>query len=325
MSDIWNRARQLRAHLIASSQAHHTTIDGALYADTGFLNAVRIPGVTMEHMGFGEFYADTPKGRVDFDRMRGKDFPEASGRSHKVYGPGAGWLVDQMEKKNLSTRVASAKVAEPGAVNPFDVVEGVAQVVFDLAKRLPGASVSFSPNRVLVPRGASKPYGSFTISYYEGRSPVGYGLLDVDIKLFDLERGDCSVEVTSLVTKHNLLSVVANAQNAQRMVGSDLARLWKSEMKSGLVNHAKSAKQITRLWFVEDPTPDTEIIDIAWSADVGPQLVQIIIGGGIRMRDKNLAAFDSEADARKEAMARLKKLWGDEIPEWVLVNQKQKL
>ena len=70
-----------------------------------------ISGVEMQNMGFGEFFADTPKGRVDFDRMRGKDFPGKSGRSHKLYGPGAEWLVAEMASKGKSEDMASHKSA----------------------------------------------------------------------------------------------------------------------------------------------------------------------------------------------------------------------
>ena len=91
--------------------AHHE-LNGKMYADTAFLNALHgIPGVSVEHMGFGEFYVDTPKGRVEFDRMRGKDFPGVSGRSHSVYddehGSGAtAWLIEEVERRGKSTRVA---------------------------------------------------------------------------------------------------------------------------------------------------------------------------------------------------------------------------
>ena len=88
--------------------AHHHEQNGRIYVDTAFLNGTnRIPGVTLKHMGFGEFYAETPKGRVDFDRMRGKDFPGQSGRSHEFRGKGADWLLDQMERAGISVRVAS--------------------------------------------------------------------------------------------------------------------------------------------------------------------------------------------------------------------------
>lgn len=86
--------------------AHHTDSSGT-YVDTAFLNSVgKVPGVSLQHMGFGEFYAETPKGRVDFDRMRGKDFPGQSGRSHKLYGKGVDWLVKQMERGNHSEKMA---------------------------------------------------------------------------------------------------------------------------------------------------------------------------------------------------------------------------
>lgn len=91
----------------------HTVIDNKFYVDTAFLNSLGgIPGVSLEHMGFGEFYAKTPMGTVDFDRMRGKDFLGQSGRSHKAYDrEGYGtkateWLIDQVESKGKSVRVA---------------------------------------------------------------------------------------------------------------------------------------------------------------------------------------------------------------------------
>jgi len=93
----------------------HTVIDNKFYVDTAFLNALGgIPGVELAHMGFGEFYATTPHGTVDFDRMRGKDFPGQSGRSHKAYDrEGYGtkateWLIDQVESRGKSVRVASS-------------------------------------------------------------------------------------------------------------------------------------------------------------------------------------------------------------------------
>lgn len=62
---------------------------GRLYADTVVLNSVSgTADCTLHHMGFGEFYAETPCGRVDFDRMRGADvtWETMSGRSHLVQG-----------------------------------------------------------------------------------------------------------------------------------------------------------------------------------------------------------------------------------------------
>jgi len=92
----------------------HTIIDNKFYADTAFLNSLSgIPGVELHHMGFGEFYATTPYGRVEFDRMRGVDFPGQSGRSHQVYDKAHGelqattWLFDQMKSKGRSSLMAS--------------------------------------------------------------------------------------------------------------------------------------------------------------------------------------------------------------------------
>jgi hypothetical protein len=92
----------------------HTTINEKHYVDTAFLNAIKLPGVELGHMGFGEFYATTPHGTVDFDRMRGKDFPGQSGRSHQAYDregfstKATEWLIDQVEKSGRSVRVASS-------------------------------------------------------------------------------------------------------------------------------------------------------------------------------------------------------------------------
>lgn len=91
----------------------HTVINGKFYVDSDFLNAIRIPGVSLEHMGFGEFYATTPHGTVDFDRMRGVDFPGQGGRSHQAYDRERGtkateWLIDQVEKLGKSVRVAAS-------------------------------------------------------------------------------------------------------------------------------------------------------------------------------------------------------------------------
>jgi len=99
--------------------AHHTDPSGNTFVDTAFLNAAgRVRGVNLQSMGFGEFFADTPKGRVDFDRMRGKDFPGKSGRSHKLYGEGkaAEWLVEQMERGKHSERVAGSVVGDDASL-----------------------------------------------------------------------------------------------------------------------------------------------------------------------------------------------------------------
>ena len=65
--------------------AHFIDHDGSIYVDTDFINNCRLPGMEVQHMGFGEFTLVTPEGQVEFDRMRGKDFEGQGGRSHKFY------------------------------------------------------------------------------------------------------------------------------------------------------------------------------------------------------------------------------------------------
>jgi len=91
--------------------AHFEAPDGSLYVDTDFINAVgKLPGMEVKHMGFGEFTLVTPKGEVEFDRMRGKNFPGQSGRSHKFYPENLGRkVIEQMERKNLSERKAATE------------------------------------------------------------------------------------------------------------------------------------------------------------------------------------------------------------------------
>jgi len=92
--------------------AHHEE-NGKWYVDTDFINAVQYvyPRSTLQHMGFGEFYLETPDGRLDFDRMHGKDFPGASGRSHLLSDDKHGRVMDKairyMERARKSDKVAA--------------------------------------------------------------------------------------------------------------------------------------------------------------------------------------------------------------------------
>lgn len=93
--------------------AHHIDPDGTIYVDTAFINASgRLPGMDIKHMGFGEFTLITPKGEVEFDRMRGKDFPGQSGRSHQFYSQKdprlAMEIIKMMESKGKSEKMASS-------------------------------------------------------------------------------------------------------------------------------------------------------------------------------------------------------------------------
>jgi len=100
---------------------HHAEIDGKTYVDSNFLNSVRkirdtFPS-SLESMGFGEFYLKTPKGRIDFDRSRGKEFPGMVGRSHQLYAEPpelADELIDAMERAGASETPLPSEEPPPG-------------------------------------------------------------------------------------------------------------------------------------------------------------------------------------------------------------------
>jgi len=91
------------------------------YVDTAFINNVTgmIPGFVVKHMGFGEFSLEGPDSSIEFDRMRGKDFPGQSGRSHLIYMRRGGdkkiisKLVAKMVKKGKAKIVKATKVPTP--------------------------------------------------------------------------------------------------------------------------------------------------------------------------------------------------------------------
>lgn len=82
------------------------------FVDTAFVNGSQrfYPGATLSHIGFGEFELKTPDGTLQFDRMRGKDFPGQSGRSHKLYDDAGGKVItkaiEYAEKSGKSKRMA---------------------------------------------------------------------------------------------------------------------------------------------------------------------------------------------------------------------------
>jgi hypothetical protein len=90
---------------------HHFFDGKSWYADTAFINDSQrvMPGMELKHMGFGEFQLVGKAGKIDFDRMRGKDFPGQHGRSHKLYDDQDGKLVKEliaaMEKHHKSELV----------------------------------------------------------------------------------------------------------------------------------------------------------------------------------------------------------------------------
>lgn len=91
-------------------QGAHHQVGKDWYVDTEFINHSQqvYPGATLRHMGMGEFVLETPDGDIEFDRMRGKDFPGQSGRSHKLYGDpkAVAKLLKLMEQKGKSKKAA---------------------------------------------------------------------------------------------------------------------------------------------------------------------------------------------------------------------------
>jgi hypothetical protein len=100
---------------------HHHVSGDEYYVDTAFLNAInRLPSQewSVRHMGFGEFVVEGPQGAsVEVDRMRGRQFPGQSGRSHKLYDTKGGTkqakrLIRDMDSAGL-TIGSSGKLANP--------------------------------------------------------------------------------------------------------------------------------------------------------------------------------------------------------------------
>ena len=92
---------------------HHYFDGKSYFADTAFMNSMRgiMSGMEMKHMGFGEFTWAGTEGEVEFDRMRGRDFPGQSGRSHKLYDNKKGKLVAALIKL-MSAKGKSELVTE---------------------------------------------------------------------------------------------------------------------------------------------------------------------------------------------------------------------
>jgi DNA-binding MarR family transcriptional regulator len=96
-----------------------------LYVDTAFINNISggAPGFKIKHLGMGEFVAEGPGGEeIELDRMRGKDFPGQSGRSHKIYaGRGTdekivSQLVQKMIKSGKAKLQKKLKIPTPKAM-----------------------------------------------------------------------------------------------------------------------------------------------------------------------------------------------------------------
>ena len=95
--EMLKTAKELMAEFIG----HYTMIGGKIYVDSNFINLTKgiLSRSSLEHLGMGEFYLETPNGNVDFDRMRGKSFEGQVGRSHQLTDNVGGKLMKELIHK----------------------------------------------------------------------------------------------------------------------------------------------------------------------------------------------------------------------------------
>ena len=93
-------------------------------------------------------------------------------------------------------------------------------------------------------------------------------------------------------------------------------RLLKMESEA----EVKTAKLIKTLWLVTDPTPESEIIDILVGLTDWDRLRNVMVGSGPRWSKERPAFHDDFKSAYADAMTRLRKAHGRDIPDWVLAN-----
>lgn len=81
------------------------------YADSHLVNRAQkhMGDMALNHMGFGEFYLEGDRGRIDFNRMAGKEFPGQSGRSHLLTDNKGGALVRELIEKEHASAVPEAE------------------------------------------------------------------------------------------------------------------------------------------------------------------------------------------------------------------------
>ena len=104
-------ANKIVNELVAKNVGHHHKVGNKYYVDTNFISGINgaYPSSSVEHMGFGEFFLQTPDGRLDFNRMAGKKFEGQVGRSHLLQDNSNGKLIKKaiklMESKSESELV----------------------------------------------------------------------------------------------------------------------------------------------------------------------------------------------------------------------------
>ena len=113
-SELRKIIREEAKHLMNESNRNigHYTDRGRAYSkeyyvDSTFINLSKgiLPGSSLEHMGFGEFYLQTPEGNVDFIRT-GDSIEGFVGRAHKLRDSKNGKLVDALIKGMVKAKKA---------------------------------------------------------------------------------------------------------------------------------------------------------------------------------------------------------------------------
>jgi hypothetical protein len=122
LKSTWVEKKVSGAAKISASEAHHFFDGKDYFVDSAFMNKLSqfwpegYKGLT--HMGMGEFSINLADGtEIEFDRMRGKEFPGQTGRSHKVYDNKDGKAVKHMvelAEKHKSSELVSGSYNKDG-------------------------------------------------------------------------------------------------------------------------------------------------------------------------------------------------------------------
>lgn len=132
--------------------AHHIQVGAELYGDTGFISAVARVGGDIHHLGFGEFEARFPDGKIEFIRRDSYPIPNKSGRAHLIRGPEQliHRILSEIEAKGLSI---SGNEPEPEPVREPEPKPVVAPTPVPVAKAIPAPPKPAAANPL-----ASLPY-----------------------------------------------------------------------------------------------------------------------------------------------------------------------
>jgi len=97
LTDLYNNPISDEVVRYNRDLGHYLEERGKIYVDSNFINKSSgiLPNSELKHMGFGEFYIDTPKGSVQFARQ-GNKIEGFVGRVHKMYDDQNGKLVKQL-------------------------------------------------------------------------------------------------------------------------------------------------------------------------------------------------------------------------------------